>query len=68
MITDRERSALIAAARTSQAEADRIRAEFPEEDGAPDGPPRRSRDGLYEDDAAEYETDARLLYALADRL
>ena len=51
-------------------EAARIRATLPPEDGAPDAPPRRTPDGLWESDAAEWDEDARLITELvreADR-
>ena len=60
----RLRAALMMAAHLSEDEAARIRAALPEYDGAPDAPPPRTPDGLWESDAAEYDEDARLIREL----
>ena len=72
MKTDRNRviEALRCAADNATEKAAAIRAELAtiEEDGAPDGPPRRTKDYCYEDDAKEWDEDARILDDLRERM
>jgi len=56
------------AAGLCQREASRIRGLLPEYDGAPDAPPPRTPDGLWESDAAEYDEDVRLIHELIETL
>lgn len=62
-MTPRLVTALEAAARLCRAQAAGIRAALPEEDGATDAGPRKTPDGLWESDAAEWDEDARLIEA-----
>jgi hypothetical protein len=59
----RLRLALAYAASLCRDEAARIRANLPEEDGAPDASPPRTPDGFNESDAVEWDEDARLIRA-----
>ena len=72
MKTDRNRviEALRCAADNATEKAAGIRAELAtiDEDGAPDGPPRRTKDYCYEDDAKEWDEDARILDDLRNRM
>ena len=72
MKTDRNRviEALRCAADNATEKAAGIRAELAkiDEDGAPDGPPRRTKDYCYEDDAREWDIDARILDGLHERM
>ena len=69
---DRKRviEALRSAAENATEKAAAIRAELAEieEDGAPDGPPRRTKDYCYEDDAREWDVDAEILDDLRERM
>ena len=71
-MTDRKRviEALRSAAENASEKAAAIRAELAEieEDGAPDGPPRRTSDYCYEDDAREWDIDAEILDGLRERV
>ena len=71
-MTDRKRviEALRSATENASEKAAAIRAELAEieEDGAPDGPPRRTKDYCYEDDAKEWDIDARILDDLRERM
>ena len=72
MKADRNRviEALRCAADNATEKAAAIRAELAttDEDGAPDGPPRRTKDYCYEDDAREWDIDARILDDLRERM
>lgn len=63
-MTARLVTALEHASRACRDEAARIRAALPEGDGAIDAGPRRTPDGLWESDAAEWDEDARQIEAL----
>ena len=72
MKADRNRviEALRCAADNATEKAAAIRADLAtiEEDGAPDGPPRRTKDYCYEDDAREWDIDAEILDNLRERM
>ena len=67
-MSPRLEEALLTAVNLCGKEAVRLRSELSEEDGAPDAPPRRTHDGLWESDAAEYDEDARLIRELIETM